>query len=159
MILVILGTQDKSFTRLLKAVDNCLQEGVIQDEVIVQAGYTSYHSDRMKIFDLIPMKEFDQLIKKADLIITHGGVGSIMSGLRAKKKIIAVSRLSKYGEHTNDHQCQIIKEFVQQGYILECTDLEHLDNTIRECKTFTPRVYQSNNSKMLKIINDFIENG
>lgn len=156
MILVILGTQDKSFKRLLKAVDHEINRGNIKDEVIVQAGYTKYKSCHMKIFDLIPMKEFEQLIKKADLIITHGGVGSIMSGVRSNKKIIAVARLKKYGEHTNDHQKQIIQEFVNKGYILECNDLNHLDDKLQEIEQFSPQKYKNNNRKMITTIKNFI---
>ena len=59
MILVTLGTQDKEFKRLLKAVDKAIEDKVIRDEVIVQAGCTKYKSKNMKIFDLIPIHEFD----------------------------------------------------------------------------------------------------
>ena len=57
MILVTLGTQDKEFTRLLKAIDREIKNGVITDKVVVQAGFTKYQSDDMKIFDLIPIDE------------------------------------------------------------------------------------------------------
>lgn len=36
MILVVLGTNDKPFTRLLKAVEDAVKSGDIQDEVMVQ---------------------------------------------------------------------------------------------------------------------------
>ena len=53
MIFVTLGTNDKSFVRLLKAVEDCVRSGVIQEKVVVQAGYTQYESDCMEIFDYI----------------------------------------------------------------------------------------------------------
>lgn len=157
MILVILGTQDKKFERLLKAVDKQIKLGNIDDEVIVQAGFTKYESDKMKIFDLIPMNDFDTLVKKADLIITHGGVGSILNGIRNNKKVIAAPRLVKYGEHENDHQVQIVEEFVKEGYILECRNLNHLDKVLKEVKKFKPKKYQSDNSKMIHLLEEFIE--
>ena len=73
MILVVLGTQDKQFTRLLKAVDREIEKGVIKDRVVVQAGQTKYESKNMEIFDLVPAPEFNKLMDEADLIITHGG--------------------------------------------------------------------------------------
>lgn len=157
MILVILGTQDKSFERLLKAVDRVVDKGILNDKIVVQAGYTKYYSPHMEIFDLIPIKEFNKLVSEADLIITHGGVGSIMQGLKKKKKIIATPRLAKYGEHTNDHQKQIIGEFVKEGYILECKNLNHLEDTILKLNDFKPKMYKSNNKKMINIITDFID--
>ena len=104
MILVTLGTQDKSFDRLLKAIDKEIENKNIKEKVIVQAGYTKYKSDNMKIFDLVSEEELEKLVKKCDLLITHGGVGSILLGIRNNKKVIAAARLKKYGEHTNDHQ-------------------------------------------------------
>ena len=92
MIFVILGTQDKDFSRLLKEIDRLIKEKKITEKVIVQAGTTKYQSKNMKIFDLLPMTEFNRFIGKADLIITHGGVGSIMNSLKKGKKVIAVPR-------------------------------------------------------------------
>ena len=77
MILVMLGTQNNSFHRLLEEIDNLIEKGIIKEEVVVQAGHTKYESRNMKIFSLVPLEELEKLIEKADLIITHGGVGSI----------------------------------------------------------------------------------
>ena len=82
----------------------------------MQAGLTKYKSNKIKIFDFINSDEFDNYMKSADLIITHGGVGSILSGLKRNKKIIVVPRLKKYKEHTNDHQIQICNKFSELGY-------------------------------------------
>ena len=88
MILVTLGTQDKTFVRLLDEIDKLINKGIIQDKVIVQAGFTKYSSDNMEIFDLIPQDEFNNLMSKADLVITHGGVGNIISALEKIKKLL-----------------------------------------------------------------------
>ena len=82
MILVTLGTQDKNFSRLLDAVQKQINNGNIKEEVIVQAGCTKYKSEDMKIFDLLDQEEFKRLISECDLLITHGGVGSILTGLK-----------------------------------------------------------------------------
>ena len=86
MIFVMLGTQNNSFHRLLEKIDELIKKGKIKDEVIVQAGYTKYQSENMKIFDLIPRDKIEEYQKKADFIITHGGVGSIISSLKLGKK-------------------------------------------------------------------------
>ncbi|MEG0577027.1 MAG: glycosyltransferase, partial [Bacilli bacterium] len=77
MILVTLGTQDKSFKRLLESIEKEITKGHIKEKVVVQAGFTKFSSKNMEIFDLIPMDKFDDLIKSCDILITHGGVGSI----------------------------------------------------------------------------------
>ena len=87
MILVTLGTQDKSFKRLLDAIQKQIDNGNIKDKVVVQAGCTEYDSKDMEIFDLIDRDKFSELIKECDLLITHGGVGSILTGLKNNKKV------------------------------------------------------------------------
>ena len=112
----------------------------------------------MEIFDLIPTRDLEGLIAKCDLLITHGGVGSIMSGIKAGKKVIAAARLSEYGEHTNNHQQQIISEFSKDGYILELKDFSKLEDVIKKSKTFKPKVFESNTNNMINLIKNFIEN-
>ena len=158
MILVTLGTQDKSFTRLLDAIQKQIDLGNIKDKVIVQAGCTKYNSKDMQILDLIPYDEFEKYIKECDLLITHGGVGSIITGLKNKKKVIAAARLTKYKEHTNDHQLQIIKHRSVSGYILPLDNFDELDKVLALSKTFKPKTYKSNTSNMIKLISNYIDN-
>lgn len=157
MILVILGTQDKPFTRLLEALDAQKKAGVIQDELIVQAGCTKLDTDSMKIFDLLPIDEFDALINDADVIITHAGVGSILSALKKGKKVIACARLAQYGEHTNDHQLQIQEEFARQGYLISCDDFSKIHEIINKLDEFSPNPYISTTENVVNTIRDFIQ--
>lgn len=154
MILVLLGTQDKPFTRLLDSIEKIESN----QKIIVQAGNTEYFSNKMEIFDLISSDELHELIKKADLIITHGGVGSIIECLRLNKKIIAAARLKEYGEHVNNHQSEIIEEFEKEGYILKLDDFNDLQKTIKKAEKFKLKKFSSNNNKLLKIIEDYIDN-
>ena len=62
MILILLGTQDKPFTRLLKAVDNAIDNGFIKEKVIAQAGFTKYESKNIEMFDLIPSDRYEKII-------------------------------------------------------------------------------------------------
>ena len=158
MIFVILGTQDKEFTRLLKQVEKEIKKGNIKDKVIVQAGSTKYKSEYMEILDYISMNEFKNYIKKSDYIITHGGVGTILDALLLNKKIIAVPRLSIYKEHENDHQVQIIEEFSNMGYIIDGSRLNKLDESINKLNTFIPKSYKSNNKNMINLIENYIDN-
>lgn len=157
MILVLLGTQNNSFHRLLEEINRLIQNGVIKEEVIVQAGYTKYTSENMKIFGLISKEELEKLQNKADLIITHGGVGSILLSITKNKKVIAVPRLHQYEEHVNDHQKQIVELFNKEGYIIGVQDVEELEQAIQQVKNFKPKKYRQNHDKMLKIIEDFID--
>lgn len=156
MILVTLGTQDKVFTRLLDDIQREIDCGVIQDKVVVQAGFTKYESQDMEIFDLIDRDKFQSLIEECDLLITHGGVGSILAGLKNGKKIIVCPRLAKYKEHINDHQVQIVDNFYKEGYILKYLEGDDLGELIKEAKKFSPKKYISNTDNVVKLISKFI---
>lgn len=156
LIFVSLGTNDKSFTRLLEKIDNEIKFGNIKDDVVVQSGYTKYESSNMSIVDLMPMDEFNKNISNCDILITHGGVGTILDGLKLGKKIIAFPRLAKYQEHVNDHQVEIVNEFYDCGYILT-GEIDDLVNLIDKCKKFNPKSYKSNNYGFNKLIRDYID--
>ena len=157
MIVVLLGTQNNSFYRLLEEIEKNIKDGTIKEEVIVQAGYTKFQSDKMRIIDLISKEQLEQFQDEADLIITHVGVGSIISSIEKGKKVIAVPRMHEYGEHVNNHQIEIVKDFNDKGYIIGIEKVEDLKQAIIKAKKFEPNKYQPNNEKMLKIIENFID--
>ena len=158
MILVLLGTQDNSFHRLLDKIQELIDKKVIKEKVVVQAGRTKYESKDMEIFSLMPQDKLRDLMEKADLIITHGGVGSIVTSLKMGKKVIAVPRLSSFGEHVNDHQIQIVDSFDKQGFLIGVVELDELEKAIEKSKTFKPNKFISQTENMIKIIEDFIDN-
>lgn len=157
MILVLLGTQNNSFHRLLEEVEKNIENGTIKEEVIAQKGYTKFESNKIKLFDEVPLEEMKKLINKANIIITHGGVGSIITAITKGKKVIAVPRLKKYKEHVNDHQTEIVEAFNREGYIIGIQDVSELEDALRRIKEFTPKKYEKNTGNIIKIIEDFIE--
>ena len=158
MILVMLGTQNNSFHRLLEEIDKLIMDGQIKEDVVVQAGYTKYESSNMKIFDFISSEELENLEQQASCIITHGGVGSIIGSIEKDKKVIAVPRLKQYGEHVNDHQLDIIQSFDKLGYIIGITDVSQLGDALQQIETFEPKKYIQNTGKIISIVQDFIDN-
>lgn len=149
MIFVILGTQDKPFTRLIELVEAIKQENIIQEDVIVQSGTTKYDSKDLKIVPFMDMQQFNDTITKANYVIAHGGVGTIMTCLNNHKKVIALPRLGNYGEHENDHQLQIVESFAASGYILGCNDKVSLIQCIEQIDTFAPKPWQSNKQALI----------
>ena len=158
MILVLLGTQNNSFHRLLEEIQRNIENGNITEEVVVQKGYTKFESENMTLYSQLPSEEIQELTEKADLIITHGGVGSIITSLQKGKKVIAVPRLKKYKEHVNDHQLDIIKSFSDSGHIIGLSSVEELGETLKKVKDFEPKQYVKNTGNILQIVENFIEN-
>ncbi len=146
MILVTVGTQKQSFDRLFDLIRNSKE--LKKEELIVQRGYTKCNnSKRIKAFDFIPLDEMEEYISKADLVISHGGVGTIFSAIKKGKKVIAVPRLEKYGEHINDHQIEICEALENEGYILYYKDgVDSLDDLIKKAKNTSFEKYDSNDN-------------
>ena len=157
LIFVTLGTQDKKFPRLLEAIQKQIDTGKIKYKIIVQKGCTDFFSSDMELHDMLTMDEFDKYIRECDLLITHGGVGSIIKGLDNNKKIIAAARLAKYGEHHNDHQLQIIDNFYNAGYILRMDNFDKLDEIYKMSKNFKPKKYTSNTKKFIEKLENYID--
>lgn len=157
MILVTLGTQDKSFIRLLNALETFKLDGMITDDILVQAGFTVCASKTMKVFQYLSQPELDELRSQADLIITHAGVGSILDALKFKKVVIGVARLKQFGEHANDHQLEILETFSKEGYILKAEDFQDLPELIQQAKAFNPKPYPFDNSAIIQAVLDFIQ--
>lgn len=152
MIFVSLGTQDKPFVRLL----DYLEHSNIKDKIIVQAGFTDYESKKFEIHKYLDKDDFDKYIDEADLVICHGGVGTIVSCLNKNKKVLAVPRLSKYKEHQNDHQLQIVNAYYQKGYLMIMNDGDDFDDKVMVALNFKPKKFVSNNDLFVKKLKEYI---
>ena len=157
MIFVTLGTQKFQFNRLLKKLDEIVENGNIKDEIFAQIGYSDYKPKNYKYKDFIDREQFKEIMAKSDIVIAHGGTGAIITAVKNGKKVIAIPRLAKYGEHVDDHQIQLVTEFESSGIISAVYDLDKLEEellTIRD-KQFRP--YKSNTDKIVESIEDFIK--
>ena len=156
MIFVTLGTQDKTFPRLLKCIEDNIKKGVIKDKVIVQSGSTKYKSKVMDVKEFVDRDEFKKYLTDADLLITHGGVGTILDGLKHNKKIIGCARLEEYGEHVNNHQVQLLERFDEDGYIIYAAQFENFSMYYDKIKTFKPKKYKFNQDTFNKELDNYI---
>ena len=144
MIFITLGTQDKHFDRLLKAVYKLETD----EKIVAQIGSTEFKSskpeDKFEIHKFLSNEEFKKYMDEARVVITHAGVGTIVYGLKKHKKMIVAARLKKYGEHVNDHQLQILQTFASEGYIIPLENFDDLPKLLE--MEFTPKEWKSNNN-------------
>ena len=130
MIFVTVGSRGYPFDRLFKKLDVLYEDGTLSEPMFAQVGTSTYKPKHYDFKDYLPPEEYVERINNADIIVSHGASGSIMAALNAGKKVIAVTRLEKYGEHINDHQIQNNKAFSVNGYVL-MADLEL--NDLNQC--------------------------
>lgn len=125
-IFVTVGSRNYPFDRLFKKLDELCEEGVIKGEMFAQTGTSVYQPKHYEYKDFISQDEFLEKVKWADIVVSHGASGSIMKALNEGKKVIAVTRLAKYGEHINNHQIQNNKAFAHNRYVVAVYEMEEL---------------------------------
>ena len=157
MIFVIFGSQKFQFNRLLKKIDELIESGDIKEEVFAQIGVSDYTPKNYNYKDFVTQDEFKEYMDKADLIITHAGTGAIVTALKKDKKVIAIPRLSEYGEHVDDHQIQLIDEFKEMNFIEPVYQIDELKLAIKNVREKTYNKYKSNTQKILDDIEFFVE--
>lgn len=158
MIFITLGNQNFQFNRLLNLVEKAIEDGVIIDDVVVQTGYTSYESKSFKTVNFLEKKDFDCYIENSEYVISHAGTGSIINCLKKNKKIVVAARLSKYDEHIDDHQVEILNAFAEKNYIIGLDyELENFRATIKELHKTKTKKFLSNNNIFNKKLNEIID--
>ena len=154
MILVTLGTQKFEMNRLIKAADQLAQ--TTEEEVFVQCGHSTYQPEHCNYSAFVDTAQFAEMIQNCSVLITHSGVGTIMTGIQAKRPIIVVPRLKKFNEHVDDHQLQIAEAFEEKGCVLCCREEAELPQYIEKAKCFDFQPYIAPESKVENLILEFI---
>lgn len=115
MIFTIVGTQEP-FDRLIQYLDEWTEKTGYKD-LIAQVSSSGYKPKNFEYFDFIPTNDFNNILMEADLIVSHAGMGSIISALQYHKPIIVMPRLASLKEHRNDHQLATANSFAKLGYV------------------------------------------
>ena len=122
----------------------------------MQVGSTTFENNKknIEVYDFISLEKFNEYMKEARIVITHAGVGTIITGLKLNKKMIVAPRLCKYDEHVNDHQLQILETFAKGKYIIPLEDFTKLEEMIN--MDFKPKEFKSNNENFINLLDDEI---
>lgn len=157
MIFIAVGTQKFQFDRLLREMDSLVGAHRIQEPVFAQIGFSGYTPRNYSYQSMMSKKEFDEKIASCDLLITHSGVGTIVTGLKLAKPVIVVPRLKYYAEHIDDHQVQIAVAFSERNLVLKCEDCTKLLFCIQEAKHHVFDSYVSGNQTVTDTIAAYLD--
>lgn len=157
MIFVTLGSQKFQFDRLLKKIDELIEKGVITEAVTAQIGASTYLPQHFEYVRFMDREEFAATMDRCDTVVTHGGTGVIITAVKKGKKVLAVPRLAKYGEHVDDHQLQLLHQFDELQIICACYELEEFEEKYREIGTKQYRPYVSNTHVIIESIEEYLE--
>ena len=113
MIFVTVGTNEARFDRLLDAVARLQTD----EELVVQHGPSRVHPPHATLFDYMPFPSVVEHVRRARVVVTHAGVGSIMVALANGKRPVVVPRLRAFGEAVDDHQVAFGHRFAAAGLV------------------------------------------
>ena len=157
MIFITLGSQKFQFNRLLKAVDELVEQGKITEKIFAQTGYSNYEPKNYEFKQFLSRDEFAKVLSETDIVVTHGGTGAIVGAIKAEKKVIAVPRLERYGEHVDDHQKQIVAEFKKSNLICGIDECNELVEAIKYVNNCSFNHYESNTQRIINSIDKFVD--
>lgn len=158
-VFVTVGSRNYPFDRLFIKLDELCERGIIKGKMFAQTGTSTYQPKHYEYRDFVSQEEFLEKVQWADIVVSHGASGSIMKALNAGKKVIAVTRLEKYGEHINDHQIQNNEAFASNGYVLAVFEMDELDKAFEAFYhgTDNTRPWVNNDPlAIVKMIDEFI---
>ncbi len=158
MIFVTVGTQKFQLNRLISLIDGYVSDGLISDHVIAQIGNSDYIPKNIEYSRFFDKEQFTETLSQADIVITHSGVGIIISALKQQKPVIVFPRLLKYNEHVDDHQTEIAKAFEKKGYALCCGETDDMLEFIKRSHNHPFARYSPQESKVYSIVSSFLNN-
>lgn len=126
MIFVTVGTHEQGLDRLLIELDRLIEIGEIKHEVFAQIGYSNYTPKNYEYKKLLGYDEMESYVQKSDIVITHGGPGSIFQSLQHDKVPIVVPRNPKFKEHVDNHQILFTKRLEDSEKIIAVYDIDKL---------------------------------
>ena len=151
MIFVTVGTHEQPFNRLIKEVDDLKGKGLINEDVIIQTGFSTYEPQYCEWSKLIPYQQMIRNVRDARIVITHGGPASFIMPLQIGKIPIVVPRRCEFNEHINNHQVEFAHNIAERmGTIISVDDISTLGNTILNYEQIIAKMknrMNSNNSQ------------
>ena len=147
MIFVTVGTTD--FDALVRAVDSLVPQ--LDEEVEVQIGRGHYEPRNCKWFRFAPSLE--PYYERADVVIAHGGLGTVMEVLRRGGRLIGVANPDRYDQHQED----LLSYLAEEGHLIWCADLNSLPRDLERARRMDFKPYASPECRIHEVIADFLE--
>lgn len=165
MIFVTVGTHEQPFNRLIECVDDLKKNGIIDEDVVMQTGYSTHEPRYCQWKKLFSYQEMLKLVDEARIVITHGGPSSFILPLQIGKTPIVIPRKHEFNEHVNDHQLSFSKAVAERmGTIIVVDKIEKLSETITNYDEIVGNMkkgLKSNNKlfneELTKIVNKMFE--
>jgi UDP-N-acetylglucosamine--N-acetylmuramyl-(pentapeptide) pyrophosphoryl-undecaprenol N-acetylglucosamine transferase len=115
---VAVGTHSEPFDRLLRIVDDAVEEGLLPGPLVAQSGVSTYRPRNYRTVDWLAPYEVEAMISRSRYVVCHAGSGVISSALRGGRRPLVLPRLKRLHEHFDDHQIQLASRLGEMGLVV-----------------------------------------
>ncbi len=130
-VTVLVGTDHHAFDRLVSWADRWAAAHP-EDDVLVQHGASGAPTTAQGR-DIMPPAELRDRCARSDIVVTHGGPGTIMDARAAGHRPIVLPREPARGEHVDDHQLRFSTWAAGKQLITRVADVPQLDARVVGC--------------------------
>jgi len=158
MIFVTVGNATQGFLRLLQTVDDLAGNGYFNGEiVIIQSGHShDFRATHCQQEDFLPPQRFAELIRQSDVVVCHGGAGTLYHVFQAEKIPVVMPRRRKYGEHLDD-QLELVKTLATQARVIPAYEPDDLPGAISAARERNAQPSPPPPSRMITLVAQAIE--
>jgi UDP-N-acetylglucosamine--N-acetylmuramyl-(pentapeptide) pyrophosphoryl-undecaprenol N-acetylglucosamine transferase len=126
------------FDRLVESVAELKLRGEIFEDVLIQTGVGGTSPPGIKTVPTLPFDEVQRVLDDADIVICHGGTGSLITALRRGCRVIVMPRQAALKEHYDDHQAEITRAFAARGLVTIANTVDELAQALRTVRASPP---------------------
>ena len=150
------------FPRLVEAVLALKDSGKLPERVILQIGDDDTPYAPRPDVEIVRSLDFDRvqaILRDAELVVCHGGTGSLITALRAGCRTVAMPRRFALKEHYDNHQEEITAAFADRGLIEAVLDADQLGPAIERLRARPPRMATTDPSDLIEWLRALIAKG
>ena len=157
MVFVTVGTYIGGFNRLLKVVDQLVDQGVLRD-VRAQIGPSTYLPRYFVYERFLSAAQMHSHMEQCEFVVCHGGAATLNECLESRKKIIVMPRMSAFAEVPDDHQMELVQFLTENNRVLMAVDVQSLKDKVEQVHNWEPQFVQEiNPNRIAQAIKEFIQ--
>lgn len=157
MTFVTVGNATDGFRRLLDAAERLAGDGILPAPVVIQAGNNpGFVSRSATVQAFMPMEAFEAHVRRARLVISHAGAGSVLHALAAGKVPVVMPRRARYGELVDDHQQEFVEHLARAGRVIAAWEPADLPAAVQAALA-RPGVAAPTADRLVRVVSDCLQ--
>ena len=144
---------------VVEALDELVSTGQINEEVIIQSAQFRRRPLHAQTYEIVPHDQLAEWARRASVVITHGGPGSVMLALSSGHRPVVIPRDPAFDEHVDDHQLRFAHWLAARRSLVVVHAMAELGRAIAEARSpagrasATPFVPQAAIDRLRQIVN------